>query len=69
MSCRVVIAAERGPSPDSRDLERFALGRYAIQQILPRLGERSNPFFEELGGHAVCVNTGLGEFCQYLARV
>jgi len=62
-----VHRAEPGPSSYSGGLEHLALGRDAIQQILPGLGERSDPFFEELGRHGVCVNTGLGEFCQFLA--
>ena len=61
--------AEHGRRPDSSSFERFALGRYAIQQILPGLGERSDPFFEQLRGQGVSVNTGLGEFCQFLAWV
>ena len=64
-----VHKAERGPSSYSGGLKHLALGRYAIQQILPGLGERSDPFFEELGCQDVCVNTGLGEFCQFLAWV
>ena len=55
------------PLRDSCSGERLALGRDASQQIVPGLGERTDPFFEELGGDAVCVNTGLGEFCQFLA--
>ena len=64
-----VHRAERGPSSYSGGLEHLALGRYAIQQILPGLGERSDPFFEELGSHGLCVNTGLGELCQFLPWV
>ena len=51
-----------GRSPDSSSFERFALGRYAIQQIVPGLGERGNAFIEQLRGHAVSVNTGFSEF-------
>src|ERR1039458_2541241 len=64
-----VHRAELGPSSYSGGVEHLALGRYEIQQILPGLGERCNPFIEELGRHGACVNTGLGEFCQFLAWV
>ena len=64
-----VHGTDRSPIPGSGGFEFLAFGRYAIQQILPGLGERSDPFFEELGRHGVCVNSGLGEFCQFLAWV
>ena len=64
-----VHGTDRSLIPELGGLEYLAFGRYAIQQILPGLGERSNPFFEELGGKTVRVNTGLGELCQYLSGV
>uniref|UniRef100_E6PY47 Uncharacterized protein n=1 Tax=mine drainage metagenome TaxID=410659 RepID=E6PY47_9ZZZZ len=62
-----VHRAERRLSSYSGSLEHFALGRYAIQQILPGLGERCDPIFKELGRNGACVNAGLGELCQFLA--
>lgn len=39
-----VHRAQRGLSSYSGGLEHLALGRYAIQQILPGLGERFDTF-------------------------
>ena len=64
-----VHGAERGPSTHSGGFEHLALGPYAIEQIVPGLGERGTPFIEQLCGYAVRVDTGLGKFGQHITGI
>jgi hypothetical protein len=67
--CRSKRADPLAALIDKADREMRALGRDASQQIVPGLGERGDPFSEQLGGHGVRVNTSLGEFREYLAGI
>jgi hypothetical protein len=49
--------------------ERFALGRNAIQKIVPGLGERRNPFSEQLGGYSRSCQYRPSRIPEYLAGI